>query len=1166
MSKITETELQRRLKKLESGLIGGGNGGTTATRTGSTWEYTNPVLYLAYADFLANLQDDGTILNQSDAQGFGFTPFNASGRLKQYRGFLWSKSMYASGDPTDYVWEDVTALGEDITLDRYYTESKMLRDYMEGPGDCSASKCQDLNFRENRVVWTRIAIGDGMPEYALWAAERYTIDEVTSEWVIFPVSSKETGTPLISFTILGRNKPELDSEQWAADVVLAMSAHTGETYYSVKELGYGSAVVIKYDNGKQYGLWKRNPETGTGHWVVPENFIDGDLIVDGTINTDKLMANSITAELLKITGTGAITPASIGAAASVYLDDGEIDALMAWTEAVNAAATANSKIVTYWQTTPPVLGCQTIDTNGVVTLLPDKTTEITCEAVTNAEWTEGFVTGDLWIDTDNENNQWRYSSAGEEWIDVTDTGIGAAMNAAVGAQGTADGKAATYFNTVEPIQGGQLDLECDPALAAVNEYVCDIYELELGDLWVDISPVSETDPSPINSMHRWSGTSWESIADIGISDAIAAAGAAQTTANGRVRTYFTAIMPGYSTAHSFYKCVDANGVVVACDAAGATQVVTDAYDDDRILELGTKDNDAFIDLVEGDLWINPSNNNQWRFDTTGGWVDVADTGIGAAIANAATAQGTVDGLVNSYYTTVEPGTAPPEGSTEIYVPEADLRVGDLWVDTTLETVTNADGTTTEVPRNDMYRWDLGWNNIRDVGILEAFIAAQEAQDTANSKVRTYWTDDGIWPGYVSMLIPATDATEEIPAVQDPAAYNDLVEGDVWIDRTNHNNQWRFDGTNWIDVVDTGIAAAQFLAAGAEALADGKVSTYYTDLEPGTIATGSDHPEFLSTDLREGDLWIDTTIDTIVDAEDVSSQVPRNHLYRYDTSGALSLWARVADMTIQEAIIAAQRAQLTADAKVMTYVSDQHAYFNYEDGLYLGPIDEGSSSTLKPLLTGFTVGDFWINTSQSRNQYRFDGVTWVDVADTRVPELLVDMAGVNGMLDGSVEVFMTGDGYAPSEASLGDIWFDYCLSRPACYLSPNTELTGTPTVYRHNGSSWEEVLEASIYLAMREAQSKVEASEVADAVNNNTTTINGAKITTGTILAQQLRLYSGTPIYDADGNIVADVDGLVPSDVGAGTTGSGNTPRLEINSDSIKVWDGTGVRVILGLID
>jgi len=303
MAKISETELQRRLKELRAKVNAPG---PTATKVGSTWEYTEPVLYLAYASALSGLSSAGTIVNQSDATDFGMTPFNATGALHQYRGYLFSKSMYASGDATDYIWEDVTAVSSSVTYVRKYSESSKLLSYMGDPDNAVAG-----------VTWITVATGSAVPSSAFWVAEQYTFNGVTSSWVLFPVKSKEVGTPLASFAITGRNKPTLASTTWAADTLLAMSAHTNENYSSVKEFGYGTAVVIEYDDGKQYGLYIKNAQAcsvgsgthltesacttaggtwieGNDGWIAPTSFVDGALLVDGTINADKIMANTIT--------------------------------------------------------------------------------------------------------------------------------------------------------------------------------------------------------------------------------------------------------------------------------------------------------------------------------------------------------------------------------------------------------------------------------------------------------------------------------------------------------------------------------------------------------------------------------------------------------------------------------------------------------------------------------------------------------------------------------------------------------------------------------------------------------------------------------------------------------------------------------------------------------
>jgi hypothetical protein len=224
------------------------------------------------------------------------SPFTATGTLRQYRGYLFSKSMYSSGDATDYIWEDTTTVTSGVTYTRYYSENPLLEIDMGDPDNAGTG-----------VTWTSIATGSAVPGTAFWIAEEYTMNGITSAWALWPVKSKDVGTPLASYTITGRNKPTLASTQWATDTLVAMGSHTGETYSSVKEFGYGTAIVIGYDDGKQFGLYKKNA-SGVGEWVAPADFIDGDLLVNGTINTDQIAANAVTGT--KISSSTTITAGS----------------------------------------------------------------------------------------------------------------------------------------------------------------------------------------------------------------------------------------------------------------------------------------------------------------------------------------------------------------------------------------------------------------------------------------------------------------------------------------------------------------------------------------------------------------------------------------------------------------------------------------------------------------------------------------------------------------------------------------------------------------------------------------------------------------------------------------------------------------------------------------
>jgi len=183
------------------------------------------------------------------------------------------------------------------TFTRYYSDIPGLFSEMGDPTNPGTG-----------VTW--ILTNGAAPSTAYWIAERYLIDGVTSEWQIYPVQAKDGGIPFVSYTKAGFNMPVLGDSTWIADAVVAVSTFTGRPYTNQKEFGYGTVVVITYDNGKLAGKYKQ--VSGTDTWVAPGTLIDGDLIVDGTIAADKVQANSLTATQIS---AGAITATEIATGA-----------------------------------------------------------------------------------------------------------------------------------------------------------------------------------------------------------------------------------------------------------------------------------------------------------------------------------------------------------------------------------------------------------------------------------------------------------------------------------------------------------------------------------------------------------------------------------------------------------------------------------------------------------------------------------------------------------------------------------------------------------------------------------------------------------------------------------------------------------------------------------
>ena len=186
MAEISQTELQKRLRKLE----------TAATDTSDTVILDNDqyllaesVVYIAYASALSNLANS-KIPNQSDATDFQYSPYNANGVLLAFRGFFSSKSVYQSGDATDYTWESTSGLSGFTSSERFQTASTGLLSVLGNPTNPG-----------NGVTWTVINAGSAVPSSAAWVAERFTVGGVTSGWTIEAVGAYVNSSILVDDSV-----------------------------------------------------------------------------------------------------------------------------------------------------------------------------------------------------------------------------------------------------------------------------------------------------------------------------------------------------------------------------------------------------------------------------------------------------------------------------------------------------------------------------------------------------------------------------------------------------------------------------------------------------------------------------------------------------------------------------------------------------------------------------------------------------------------------------------------------------------------------------------------------------------------------------------------------------------------------------------------------------
>ncbi|WOF43763.1 hypothetical protein KNJ79_02015 [Sphingopyxis indica] len=221
--------------------------------------------------------------------------------------------------------------------------------------------------------------------------------------------------------------------------------------------------------------------------------------------------------------------------------------------------------------------------------------------------------------------------------------------------------------------------------------------------------------------------------------------------------------------------------------------------------------------------------------------------------------------------------------------------------------------------------------------------AQDAQATADGKIDTYY-----------------QASPPVAA----------SIGDLWFDTDDGYKQYRWSGSAWTPVQDTGIGLALTAAAGAQATADGKVRTFFSESTPTAEAIG--------------DLWFKPST---------------GYLKRWDGAS----WTDVANVgatasqlaDISSALSSAAYAQATADGKIDSFYQTSAP---------------GSG----------TLGDLWFDTDDGNKVYRHNGTSWVVAQDSGIGAAITAAAGAQATADGKVTTFVSES--TPTAQVAGDLWF------------------------------------------------------------------------------------------------------------------------------------------------
>ncbi len=585
---------------------------------------------------------------------------------------------------------------------------------------------------------------------------------------------------------------------------------------------------------------------------------------EGTITNQTSSITSLNSALNGFGGTDGVANAISGLQTQITSNDDDI-ATKASTSSVTAlTSTVNAKNQTFVQDDAPTAvatGDLWVDSNdnnklyrwnGSIWVAVNDTSGIAIHSQDNEP--TGVNAGDLWFDTNDNNKQYRYN--GSAWVAVDDarltsnataisslstavglsgssstkitnlettvnngtTGVGA-INTAVGLltskvddneddivatnsaitslTGTVNAKTQTFVSTSAPtaIAVGDLWIDTDDknklyrASAAGNSNWVAVNDTagitvhaqaseptgdEEGDIWFD------TDDG--NKQYRWSGSAWVAVVDTRVA-ANATAVSNLSTAVGLSGSTSTKITALEST-------VNHGTTGVAATASAVDQLETTVT---AIPVNFSQASEPTSGLTLGDLWVDTDDKQLYRYDGAN-WQSIRDS-LTTSHASLITALRTdVDGnaadiIINQTAISDEAGarataiqgvnaSIATKNKTFIGTSEPTaLAIGDLWIDTDDD--------------NKLYRASAtGSSN---------WVAVRDTQNDNHPRVFT--------------------------SNNEPTAIN---IGDIWFDTnsTPANKQYRWDGSNWIEVRDVTTNASVTTLSSAVTDIEGNAAAAY----------------------------------------------------------------------------------------------------------------------------------------------------------------------------------------------------------------------------------------------------------------------------------------------------------------------------------------------------
>lgn len=504
-------------------------------------------------------------------------------------------------------------------------------------------------------------------------------------------------------------------------------------------------------------------------------------------------------------------------------------------------------------------------------------------------------------------------------------------------QNQIDGNITTWFYAVDPTNSN----------VPASQWIADGTEnVHLGDLYYNTASGYAWRWQLVNNEY-----SWARIKDTDVTTALANAAAAQDTADQKRRVFYNTPTVPYDAGDLWVQ--GSNGDILRCAQSKTDQGSYSASD--WVLASKYTDNTAFNNWVKGDF---------------------ADT-------IAELEEGIVDAKVETYYQASDPSSS--WNTTEL----KNQHKGDLWYNSTssVQKYYRWSGTAwqelTATPPDDVFdsidgkatiftgsttptspsSGDLWFKGVNEPILTYVNNSWVEYNKYTDDSMFTSFRD-GTYADFVTQT--GTALNGKITTYYQASAPTTSITGDLWIDTDDSNKLYRWNGSSWVNVRDSGIQQAIQAASDAQSTADRKIVTFAQKSAP------------TATDI--GDLWIDTDDNNKMYRWSGSSWVA------YSDSSSLQTWL-TDTYSVDKANL-----QNQIDEKAETWYQETDPSKNW-------------SVAEKPN----HEGDLWYNTLSNTTWY-YTGSAW---SQQSIP------TSIFNTISGKANIFVGST--TPTDPKNGDLW-------------------------------------------------------------------------------------------------------------------------------------------------